>query len=104
MKLVVNFLNWLTDMDLGWWPLLKYRPAKDEVLDFKILLKITPIFGTIAALIAILLTGEYREIPTIISIFIFCWLLFFFGYRCTFSVAWNIRAKKLNKKNGDSAV
>ena len=100
--MIVNFLNWLTDMDWGWWPLLKHRPEKHEYIDSKVLFKITPMFGTVTGLLFMFITNTVNDLMYASICMLAGWVLFFVGYRVTFSVAWNIRADSL-KNNNDIA-
>jgi hypothetical protein len=96
MNKIIDFMNWLTDIDGGWWPLLKCRPNKNEYIDSKVLAKITPFFGTLTGIIIVFLSKSYND-PSHVAISIALgWLSFFILYRITFSVAWNIRADMLN--------
>ncbi len=51
MRKFEDIMNWLTDLDWGWWPVLSMRPQKDDDIDNRVLLKISPIFGSVAGLI-----------------------------------------------------
>lgn len=103
MNKIINSMNWLTDLDWGWWPLLKYRPQKAERIDIIVVAKITPFFGTLVALLVILLTGAHKNISDVTFSFVLSWVIFFVFYRATFAVTWNIRAKILNNGNNKSA-
>ena len=35
MNKIIDFMNWLTDIDGGWWPLIKCRPEKNACLSAK---------------------------------------------------------------------
>ena len=41
MRKLEDFLNSLTDMDSGWWPVLFLRPPKDKEIDNRLLLRLT---------------------------------------------------------------
>jgi hypothetical protein len=98
MNKIEDYMNRCTDMDRGWWPVVHLRPAKDKDIDNTVLLKITPIFGTLAAILLIL-----TRLPmTIISMLIYllsCWIGFFFVYKFTFALTWNRRAARLRESN-----
>ena len=98
MQAIENFMNKLTDMDWGWWPAVHLRPVKDENIDNPVLLKITPIFGTFAALIIILTSIDITILSGLI-IFIVSWIAFFIIYKFTFAIAWNRRASRLRNLN-----
>ena len=103
MQEIESLMNSLTDMDWGWWPVVHLRPAKDENIDNSTLLKITPVFGTFAAIVVVF-TGN---IPmTFISMLICltsCWVVFFLAYKFTFAIAWNSRAARLREANNETA-
>lgn len=98
MSRLVDLLNWFTDMDWGWWPLLKYRPAKVEYLDSRVLVKITPFFGTLTGLVFCYIANAFASLTDVFVCLVSGWIVFFSFYRVTFSVAWNVRADRLNKK------
>jgi len=50
MQRIESFMNAMSDMDFGWWPLLSVRPAKKKDMDNVFLLKITVLFGTVLGL------------------------------------------------------
>ena len=52
---IENFMNQLTDMDWGWWPVLFLRPAKDKVIDNIILLKLSMVFGSSIGILFLLI-------------------------------------------------
>ena len=96
MNALVKFLNWLTDMDWGWWPLLSMRPPRDKPINSAILLKITPCFGTIVGLAVAAIKHHLRSPARIAVDVLIAWLAFFVLYRFTFAVAWNSRARILS--------
>jgi len=98
MRKIEDFSNWLTDMDWGWWPLLNLRPEKNEDIDSRVVLKITPFYGTIVGLCFF---APSATIGGTLARFLLCialgWAVFYFGYRRTCAVAWNRRAARLRK-------
>ena len=100
MNKIVGFMNWLTDMDTGWWPLLKYRPEKHEHIDSSVVCKITPFFGTATGFIIIYISNNFNDPKSIAICLAAGWVIFFIGYRFSFSVAWNIRADNLKNSKG----
>ena len=94
METLVKYLNMFTDMDWGWWPVLHLRPEKIEDIDNIVLLKITPVFGTFATLIA-LLPNLPVSMPLSFAVLLICWTVFFVLYKFTFAAAWNRRARAL---------
>ena len=91
-------MNWLTDMDWGWWPILSARPPKDRPINTAVLLKITPIFGTAAGLALAAIEQHLNSPIRVAADVLVGWLGFFVLYRCTFALAWNSRAKRLGRK------
>jgi hypothetical protein len=51
MNTIVELLNKLSDMDWGWWPILKCRPSKNQYINTAVLIKITAFYGTILGLL-----------------------------------------------------
>ena len=90
-------MNALTDMDWGWWPLLKHRPPQEQRIDAGVLLKITPFFGTITGVLIALATHRANNAATLTICIAAGWIAFFILYRLTFAIAWNYRAKQLKK-------
>lgn len=102
MNKLIDFMNRLTDMDWGWWPLVKCRPEKDEYIDSKVLAKITPLFGTLTGLIFIYISDAYNDLLHAVISIVLGWVFFFTLYKVSFAVAWNIRADRL-KSNDESS-
>jgi hypothetical protein len=99
MNRIINILNWLSDQDWGWWPLLKFRPNKNQFITTKMVLQMTPVFGTLSGLaIAVvaqhLFSIQYLAIDVVVG-----WVLYFAIYRATFVPAWNARARSWAAKN-----
>ncbi len=95
---IENFMNALTDMDWGWWPVLFLRPAKDTEIDNGTLLKLSLVFGSIVgALFSLLifLRSGVIALGALSLAFLLGWLLFFIGYKVTFVYFWNRRARRL---------
>jgi hypothetical protein len=95
---IENFMNHLSDMDWGWWPVLPLRPAKDQEIDNVILLKLSLVFGSAVGVIFLLIvffaTGT-MTFGTFMICILLGWLLFFVGYKATFVYFWNRRARRL---------
>lgn len=96
MQTVVNFMNWLNDMDWGWWPLIRCRPPKDERISNRVVFRVTPFFGTVSGILIFLITGEELTLSNLALSITVGWVLFCLIFRFTFAVAWNARAKKLS--------
>jgi len=97
MRKLEDFMNWLTDMDWGWWPVVFLRPPKDRDIDNVVLLKMTAWFGTIIAVITLLI--DFRRTHTLTAMdnagrVLFCWFAFFLLYKFTFAIFWNRRVKR----------
>jgi len=101
MRAIEDFMNKMTDMDWGWWPVLHFRPAQDKNIDNKVLMKITPIFGTFLALFVLLTSTQITLISTLATL-LTSWIFFFVAYKLTFAIAWNARASRLQKQNENS--
>ena len=98
---IENFMNELTDMDWGWWPVLFLRPAKDKDIDNLILLKLTLFFGSALGVFLSLMNFLMAGAITL-GIFLFSiilgWLLFFVSYKVTFVYFWNRRSRRLRRE------
>ncbi len=92
-------LNWLTDMDWGWWPFLRLRPAKHEPLTTARVALMSLSFGMFYGIaVGVIMAGRGRLPWTNVPVIPFTLAAFFFvGYRFTFAVAWNARAERLAK-------
>jgi hypothetical protein len=99
---IEDLMNWLSDRDWGWWPLLSLRPPRTKVIDGLLLWKITAGFGTAAGVILVALhlwrTGGVT-LQVLATYLMFGWGAFFFLYKCTFAYCWNRRAKRLRAEN-----
>ena len=104
MNKLWSFMNWLSDMDWGWWPLLKYRPAKDRNIDSRVLFKVTPVFGSIAGVLIAAGSSLLLNPLAVAGCIAVGWMLFFALYRITFAVAWNRRAKELRKAQAEPSA
>ncbi len=100
-----DFMNRLTELDWGWWPVVFLRPPKNKDIDNRVLFKMTLFFGTVAG-VAIWLILYWRFKVTawssIALTFILGWFLFFLGYKLTFAYFWNRRARRLRKSDKKS--
>ena len=101
------FMNKLTDIDWGWWPVVFLRPAKDKDIDNVILLKLSLVFGSAIALFWLLLVflrKEFITSGTFVSAFILGWLFFFVGSKISYVYFWNRRARRLRKERRAQSV
>ena len=94
-------MNKLTDMEWGWWPFLGLRPKKEAVMNTRLLLKITALFGSLSGALGLFIIHlRYDDVSLIGAglAVVSAYLGFFFGYRFTFARAWNARAAELNRQ------
>lgn len=103
MRSIINFMNWLNDMDWGWWPFLRLRPGKDGFISNAVALKLTPFFGTCSGVLIWLLSGANLALMSMGIALILGWVLFFMVFRLTFGAAWNYRARTLRGSAEKSA-
>ena len=98
---VENFMNMLTDIDSGWWPVLFLRPAKNKNIDNTILVKLSLVFGPILGLglwfSSFANTGIINFGNALLFVLTAC-LLFFVLYKVTFAYFWNRRARRLRSQ------
>ncbi len=98
MRIIEDFMNKLTDMDSGWWPFLHLRPQKDKEIDNAALLKMSwyygPLYGLLLALLESFLTRQF-SFWSIVGNIVFMSIFFFAGYKFTFAIFWNNRARRL---------
>ncbi len=87
---IEEFMNWLTDMDGGWWPFLFLRPAKDVEMTTLHVAKMSLYYGM---LFGIILTFIFKNVWAIPFMIVF----YFIGYRLTFAYYWNRRARRLTE-------
>jgi uncharacterized membrane protein len=101
MKGIEDLMNWLTDMDWGWWPMVSCRPAKDKDIDNRVLLKISPFFGCITGLLLFLLFASARMIAfnvlNLLAFLVLGFVAFFLTYKLSFAYFWNRRAQRLRE-------
>ena len=108
MRQIEDFMNRLTDMDWGWWPVVSLRPPKDGDIDNRVLLKITPVFGSAAGLLILairFLEPRVTLTPIIVIIhLVIGWVAFFFIYKFTFAYFWNRRARRMRSSQTHEPV
>lgn len=109
MRKLEDTMNWLTDMDWGWWPIVSLRPPKDRDIDNKVLLRISLVAGTGMGLLVFLTMAAGRTLPVTPQYFIAFIVLgiavFFVLYKVTFAYCWNRRAARLrNAEKEEQAV
>ena len=100
---IENFMNKLTDMDSGWFPVLFLRPTKDKDIDNVVLVKLSLVFGSAIGVILLLLNFT-KEVGISLGNVVFSmlagWVIFFVLYKLTFAYFWNRRARRLRSKKG----
>jgi hypothetical protein len=99
MRQIEDFMNWLTDMDWGWWPFVSLRPPRDRDMDNRFLLKLSPLVGGITTLIFLVyLNLQHRTsftVARVAAIFLSFSVACFVIYKLTFAYFWNRRARRL---------
>ncbi|MEQ2008188.1 MAG: hypothetical protein ABMA26_15430 [Limisphaerales bacterium] len=108
MRKLEDLMNWMTDMDWGWWPVLSMRPPKDGDMDNRVLLKISPIFGSVAGLILYFLRpppfGVEFKLEVMAFFVLAGWVAFYALYKVTFAYFWNCRAGRLRSAAAENAA
>ena len=99
MRRIENFMNWQSDIDWVWWPVVSIRPPKERDIDNRILLKMTSVFGPITGLLPFFLIAFHHSVKftatnAIIFAFFGC-IVFFVLSKFTFTYFWNRRARRL---------
>ena len=108
MQWLEDALNWLSDQDWGWWPMLFLRPQKHEKMTFSRILKIAVYYGTLGAVFAgIPLTMRYQRCGclwfdnaplTFLAIAFYMYAGIFIWCKFLSAIAWNRRAARLQKQ------
>ena len=100
---IENFMNKLTDMDSGWFPVLFLRPTKDKDIDNVVLVKLSLVFGSAIGVILLLLNFTKEagiSIGNVVFSILAGWVIFFVLYKLTFAYFWNRRARRIRSKKG----
>jgi hypothetical protein len=98
-------MNWLTDQDWGWRPFLFLRPGRDRDMRNPLLLKMALCYGSTLAVLLLLLRFSVEHTITAastVAVVFFCWIGFFLGYKFTFAIFWNRRARRLRTLGADT--
>ena len=102
-----DLMNRLTDMDAGWWPFLRLRPARHERMDNARLLRMSLHFGPLYGLLVFcwyLYVGFVQPSPMSAAACVLAAVAFFFVfYKFTFAIFWNRRAVRLQAEGGPHA-
>lgn len=103
MDSIEDFMNYLTDMDWGWYPFLFLRPPKETKMDFIILAKMGLVFGSIYGMIIYLLEIALRHYAFDLGDLVTWGSAVIVGftvlYALTFAYCWNRRAERLRKQD-----
>lgn len=94
-----NFMNKLTDMDWGWWPFIKLRPNKDQIMTSLHVAKMALYFGGLYGILLYFVFRAQRHGFDITHLAIYTTVMvivFFIFYRFTFAYFWNVRATRLS--------
>ena len=100
MRAIENFFNLLSDTDWTWWPVLSWRPPKNEYMSVKLWLKGTAVFGTLVGVVSFLILN-FQHSSTVSWQMTLCvsmaygWGFIFLAF-IPFMVSWNHRADRLN--------
>ncbi len=100
---IENFMNKLTDMDSGWFPVLFLRPTKDKDIDNVVLVKLSLVFGSAIGVILLLLNFTKEagiSIGNVVFSILAGWVIFFVLYKLTFAYFCNRRARRIRSKKG----
>ena len=100
MRHLEDFMNRLTGMDGGWWPVVFLRPPRNEDITSIVLLKMTSFFGPATGLVSLLVFVVLKGVHAITFGTVCFFLLlgccgFFVLYKLTFGYFWNCRARRL---------
>jgi hypothetical protein len=93
-----ELLNWFSDQDWAWWPLLRLRPARDQDIDHRVLLQLSSVFGPLAGIGAVLICSRIcgvLPILTSVLVVLVTTVLFYLIYKYSFARCWNRRAARL---------
>ena len=106
MQEIEDFMNRLTDMDWGWWPVVSMRPPQNRDIDDKVILKISPIFGSPLGLLLFVIFRSGKSAPVAACVFLVAMIVgcavFFVTYKSTFAHFWNRRAKRLRSADASN--
>jgi hypothetical protein len=101
MSRLESAMNYLTDIDAGWWPFVRLRPARHERMDNARLLKIALHFGPLYGLLVfawyvfiefVPLSALWAAVCVLVSV-----AFLFIAYKVTFAIYWNRRAERLQR-------
>jgi hypothetical protein len=92
-----HILNWISDLDVAWWPFLHLRPPQDRPITSVRVAFLAILYGMFAgmfanAVLALLGQAKYAN-PLLFPVSAI--VAFFVVFRFTFAIAWNRRAARL---------
>jgi hypothetical protein len=88
--------NYVSDIDLQWWPFLFLRPAPHERMTSARVALLAALYGVLAGVVAnVLLTCARERVPSQLVFPVATTMGFFVFYRLTFAACWNRRAARL---------
>ena len=94
---IIASLNWISDRDSLWWPLLKLRPKKNERYTWMLVFILSSII-TIVAHASVIMIRTYmgKDIPALFAILVTVVMFVCVAiYQVVFAYCWNNRASKL---------
>ena len=103
-------MNWLSDMDWGWWPVLRLRPRREHDIDDAVLLRMTAVFGPVTGALVVLevvwMARKFHRPLTpgllMLGLLAGCGI-FYLAYKFTFAFFWNRRARRLRAPGGGAS-
>ena len=108
MRTLEDFMNRLTDMDSGWWPFLYLRPETSQLMDNRILLKMSiyfgPLYGAILSFLPVLFKRAEFSLSSVVASAVIVTILFFPLYKYTFALFWNRRARRLQAQTHEPSA
>lgn len=97
-------VNWLSDRDWFWWPVLFLRPARNEPFSWALIIGLS-FFGSLVAHSVVLLLRHLMHKPFLPErivyvhtvVFLFSLLLYYIHAKC-----WNSRASRLKRESDEA--
>jgi hypothetical protein len=95
-----RMLNYVSDMDREWGPLLFLRPERGERMTSRRVAALAGLYGVLAGCavnVVVRLTREHADSLNPLLFPLATTLVFFALYRFTFAACWNRRAERLSR-------
>lgn len=93
---VEDALNWLSDQDWGWWPFVRLRPARDALHTLRLSAILSLMVGVSVAPVTLWMAPRHGlSLKGAAAVAIVTFPATFVGYRISFALAWNRRARRL---------